>query len=104
MRTGACAFLLAAGLALHAAPASQEPLRIDGGRLIANLERLAAFGGTQEGGTHRVAYSDEDLAARVFVVELMAAAGLEVSVDGVGNLRAATATTPRASPRSGPSG
>ena len=63
-----------------------QVLRIDGERLIANLQRLATFGATPEGGTSRLAYSEEDLAARRFVAELMEAAGLEVSVDLAGNL------------------
>ncbi|MCH7823753.1 MAG: Zn-dependent hydrolase, partial [Acidobacteria bacterium] len=44
------------------------------------------FGATQNGGTTRVAFSDEDLAARAFVAELMENAGLSVSIDGIGNL------------------
>ncbi len=67
-------------------PQQQATLRVDGGRALANLQRLATFGATQNGGTTRVAFSDEDLAARAFVAELMENAGLSVSIDGVGNL------------------
>ncbi len=63
----------------------QEP-RVDAARLLATLERLEAFGGTEAGGTQRLAFSDADIAAREWVAELMETAGLEVSIDGVGNL------------------
>jgi len=78
--------LLAAILAVGSLSGAQSSLRVDGERLLANLEELATFGATPEGGSHRVAYSDENLAARVFVVGLMEAADLHVEVDGVGNL------------------
>ncbi len=61
-------------------------LRVDGDRVNAQLQRLATFGGTPEGGTSRPAYSDHDLAARDFVAGLMRDAGLEVSIDIAGNL------------------
>ncbi len=50
------------------------------------MTELAAFGKTPEGGTNRVAYSDEDLQARDYAMKLMRAAKLEVSIDSVGNI------------------
>jgi len=59
---------------------------VDGDRLLDRLRQLREFGGTDAGGTHRVAYSPEDLAAREYVSGLMREAGLEVSTDLAGNL------------------
>ena len=67
---------------LWAAP----PLRVDGARLNADVAELTRFGGTPDGGTHRVAYSDEDLAGRDWVLERMHEAGLTTSIDPAGNL------------------
>ncbi len=61
-------------------------LRVDGDRLNRILEGFRRFGGTEDGGTTRLAYSDEDLACRDHVAEIMERAGLEVSVDVAGNL------------------
>lgn len=44
------------------------------------------FGGTPDGGTTRLAYSDEDIAGRAYAAELMRRAGLEVASDLAGNL------------------
>ena len=67
-------------------PQSSSSLRVDGSRLNSRLTELAKFGKTPEGGTNRVAYSDVDLQARQFVMQLMRDAKLEVSVDVVGNI------------------
>ena len=74
------------GVATPTSPPQQGSLRVDGQRALANLRRLATFGATPDGGTTRLAFSDEDLAARAFVTELMESAGLSVSTDDVGNL------------------
>ena len=60
--------------------------RIDGRRLNADLASLRAFGGTEDGGTHRVAYSDEDLGGREWVLGRMREAGLATRIDAAGNL------------------
>lgn len=52
-------------------------------RIIADFRR---FGGTPEGGTTRLAYSDEDIAGREYATEVMRRAGLEVATDLAGNL------------------
>lgn len=61
-------------------------LRVDGARLNAEIASLRQFGGTPDGGTHRVAYSDEDLGAREWVMERMREAGLRSTIDPAGNL------------------
>jgi N-carbamoyl-L-amino-acid hydrolase len=61
-------------------------LRINGERLLQRLERLAEFGATPSGGVNRVAFSEQDIAARKYLIELMQEAGLDVRVDAVGNI------------------
>ncbi|HUA51060.1 MAG TPA: hydantoinase/carbamoylase family amidase [Candidatus Sulfotelmatobacter sp.] len=58
---------------------------IDPQRLIGDLRRLAEFGrhGT---GVHRLSLSAEDVAARRWLRDRMAAAGLDARIDGVGNV------------------
>jgi N-carbamoyl-L-amino-acid hydrolase len=76
-------FVAAPGLALSMQPPS---LRVNGQRLNQHLSELAQFGKTPEGGTHRVAYSAEDLQAREYAMKLMREAKLEVSIDAAGNI------------------
>ncbi len=58
---------------------------IDPARLIGDLRRLAEFGrhGT---GVHRLSLSKEDVASRHWLRDRMAEAGLEATIDGVGNV------------------
>jgi N-carbamoyl-L-amino-acid hydrolase len=67
-------------------PQSSAQLRVDGSRLNSRLSELAKFGKTPEGGTNRVAYSDIDLQARQYAMQLMRDAKLEVGVDAAGNI------------------
>ncbi|MBA2353704.1 MAG: Zn-dependent hydrolase, partial [Acidobacteria bacterium] len=60
--------------------------RVNGERLNARLSDLRQFGGTPQGGTHRLGYSDEDKQARVLVGEWMLDAGLTPETDLAGNL------------------
>ena len=62
------------------------PPRINGARLNEHLSALAAFGKNPEGGVSRLAYSEADLRGREYVMGLMRAASLSVSVDAAGNL------------------
>ena len=55
-------------------------------RLLERIERLAAYGGTSDGGVHRVAFSREDIRSRDYLREIMREAGLETTVDAAGNL------------------
>ena len=57
-------------------------------RLEKDFAALAKFGSLESGGFTRVAFSLEDLAAREWLQQAMMAAGLDVSVDAVGNIRA----------------
>lgn len=73
-------------LAPGAAGGWPQPPRVDGTRLNGNLQALARFGRNELGGVTRVAYSDEDVAARAWVMDLMRAARLDVSIDPAGNI------------------
>ncbi|RBP13997.1 N-carbamoyl-L-amino-acid hydrolase [Roseiarcus fermentans] len=58
---------------------------IDGARLIATLRRLAQFGAYKTG-VHRPTFSPEDVQSRLWLAEQFAEAGLEASIDGIGNV------------------
>jgi beta-ureidopropionase / N-carbamoyl-L-amino-acid hydrolase len=62
-----------------------DSIAVDGGRLLADLARLARVGATSSGGVSRPAYSDADLAARDLVRGWMRDAGLEARIDAAGN-------------------
>jgi beta-ureidopropionase / N-carbamoyl-L-amino-acid hydrolase len=77
----------AATLALHRfARASPAPLRINAARLIEHINALAEFGKNPQGGVSRLAYSEADARGREYVMSLMRAAKLDVSIDAAGNL------------------
>jgi len=59
--------------------------RTDGARVVADLQRLAEFG-RYETGVHRPTYSETDLASRHWLAEKFAEAGLDASIDGIGNV------------------
>jgi len=61
-------------------------LRINGARLSSRLQRLAEQGARPDGGVCRLALTDADKAGRDLVVGWMRELGLEVSIDGVGNV------------------
>ncbi len=63
-------------------------LRINGDRLLADLQALARIGGTPDGGVDRPALSDADLQARDWLRARAAEAGLETHTDGIGNISA----------------
>ena len=65
---------------------AQPELRVNPGRIESRIRELAQFGKTSEGGVSRVAFSDEDIQGRSYVIGLMREAGLEVSVDAAGNI------------------
>jgi len=64
----------------------QDALHVDGARLNSQLQVLAEFGSTPQGGVSRVAYSVADREGRAYVVALMRAARLDVAVDTAGNI------------------
>ena len=71
-----------------AAPAlhSQVSPRVNADRLMEHLNALAAIGKDPGGGVSRIAYSEADRLGRDYVVGLMRAAGLTVSIDAAGNI------------------
>ena len=79
--------LLLVGFPAH----SQSPVRhVDQQRLWATLEKLSEFGRPAgagfDGGVTRVGFSEADLAARTWLMQLMREAGLTVRVDPAGNI------------------
>ncbi|MCW5969941.1 MAG: Zn-dependent hydrolase [Blastocatellales bacterium] len=78
--------LLAVPAAAFAAQQPASSLRVNGRRLNTRLTELAQFGKTPEGGTHRLAYTEVDLAAREYSMKLMRDARLDVSIDAAGNI------------------
>jgi N-carbamoyl-L-amino-acid hydrolase len=61
-------------------------IRVNGTRLNANLQALAEFGKNPQGGVTRLAYSEADRQGREYVMGLMRAAKLNVSIDAAGNI------------------
>jgi len=59
---------------------------IDGARLLASLQELGRIGALPGGGVCRLALTDEDKLGRDWVRARMGALGMEVSVDGIGNV------------------
>src|SRR5436305_12794816 len=59
---------------------------IDTDRVIADLAALNRFGADAGGGMRRTGYSPADMAGRAWLAERFAELGLEVTLDGVGNL------------------
>ena len=94
---GAAAAVAPMAAGFHAArPAA--PIHVDASRLRRELEALSMFGrppgGTFADGVSRTAYSDADVAARRYVIELMRGAGLAPRIDTAGNIFAARADAP----------
>lgn len=58
---------------------------IDPNRVMGDLRRLAGFG-KYKTGVHRPTYSSDDMAARHWLMDRMADAGLEPEMDGIGNV------------------
>src|SRR5689334_21038064 len=63
-----------------------DTLRVNGARLNQHLAELSAFGKNPQGGVSRVAYSEADRLGREYVMGLMRAAKLNVSMDAAGNI------------------
>ncbi len=59
---------------------------VNGERLAHRLAELAKTGWTEEGGCLRIAFSQEELAAKKLVMQWMEEEGLEVEMDGAGNV------------------
>lgn len=68
-----------------------EPLRVDRERLMDSIDQLARIGAYDAGGVmgvRRLALSDEDAAGRRLVISWFEQAGLNVSIDQIGNVYA----------------
>src|SRR5437870_4750792 len=63
-----------------------DTFRVNGARLNEHLTALSEFGKNPQGGVSRVAYSEADRQGREYVIGLMRAARLDVSIDAAGNL------------------
>jgi beta-ureidopropionase / N-carbamoyl-L-amino-acid hydrolase len=59
--------------------------QINGARLLADLRRLAEFG-AYKSGVHRPTFSPQDIEARRWLAGRFTEAGLEASIDGIGNV------------------
>lgn len=66
--------------------ASHRNLQLSAERLLARIESLGAVGATPEGGVRRLALTAEDKAGRDLVLHWMHEAGLDVRIDGIGNI------------------
>ena len=65
----------------------QSDLRVDIGRLSARLAELSDIGGIEgTTGSSRLAFTDADRAGRDLVVTWMADLGLDITIDGIGNV------------------
>lgn len=73
------------GARLGAIPPRRAP-GVNGERLNGWLTAIGEFGRNPQGGVTRLAYSDADLAARAYTMQLMRDAGLDVTVDAAGNV------------------
>ncbi|MFZ5942922.1 MAG: M20 family metallo-hydrolase [Bacillota bacterium] len=56
-------------------------------RLEHDLRQIANWGRLENGGVTRLAFTQEDLKAREYLVETMKSLGLEIHIDGFGNIR-----------------
>lgn len=63
-----------------------ENLEINGERLQQRIDELAKFSKPNQAGTHRVAFSEEDLQGREYLIELMRQAGMQVRIDTASNI------------------
>jgi N-carbamoyl-L-amino-acid hydrolase len=63
-----------------------KTLTVNSGRLEQRIEKLAEYGKTLEGGVNRVAFSEEDIQSRQYILTLMREAGLKVHIDEAGNI------------------
>ncbi len=74
---------------------SRVPAQTDGARVNAWLAQFDSIGRTP-GGINRVAYSENDLAGRVFTLDLFRQAGLAPRIDAAGNIVGRVEGTDRA--------
>jgi len=63
-----------------------KALTVNPRRLAQRIEELAEYGKTPEGGVNRVAFSEEDIRSRSYILSLMNEAGLKTRIDEAGNI------------------
>ena len=61
-------------------------LQVNEDRLTTQLKKLSTFGMNEKGGNDRVAFSDYDIHARIYLTSYLKDLGLEVYTDAAGNL------------------
>ncbi len=61
-------------------------MRVDGERILGYISAIAEFGGSATQGVTRLAYSDEDMAAQQYTLEILEKLGCKVRRDAVGNI------------------
>jgi len=73
-------------------------LKLNKSRLHKRIKALSEIGKTSDGGSRRIALTDEDRAGRVLLISWMEESGLEVEIDQIGNifgtLRGSTSGSP----------
>jgi N-carbamoyl-L-amino-acid hydrolase len=70
----------------HSQSTASPKFHIDPQRLQASLEKLSEFGRNPDGGVSRLAFSESDMAAREYIIDLMKQAGLSIRIDPAGNI------------------
>jgi len=63
-----------------------KALTVNPRRLAQRIEELAEYGKTPEGGVNRVAFSEEDIRSRSYILSLLNEAGLKTRIDEAGNI------------------
>ena len=79
-------FLLLSSMLFPALCCCQEEIVVNQDRLEKKIMELARFGQKPNGEGNRVAFSDGDIAARAFTIDLMEKAGLTTFIDYAGNI------------------
>ncbi len=73
-------------LSIFANADGMESLRVNPERFERRIESLAEYGKTSNGGVNRVAFSEQDIRSREYILSLMKEAGLKTRVDEAGNI------------------
>lgn len=63
-----------------------EYLKINSARIHKRIEALAKIGKTSDGGSRRIALTDDEISGRKLVISWMKDTGLDVQIDQVGNI------------------
>ncbi len=63
-----------------------KQLRVNARRIEERILALGEYGKNPQGGVNRVAYSEEDIESRKYIISLMQEAGLSIKIDAAGNI------------------